>query len=233
VYVTGWFDDPPLSSHSTDIFLSKLDSSGTFLWTRTWGGSEYDYGYGVAADGSGTVYVTGVFEGTVDFNPAPIAVDLHSSNGFYDVFLSKFDSSGTFVWARTWGGSSYEDSGSSVDVDGSGNVYVTGVFHGTSVDFNPDPILVDPYSSNGVSDIFLSKFDSFGTFGTFKWARTWGGGHDDGGYGVDVDGSGNVYVTGYFGGTSDFNPDPTTVDPHSSNGKADIFLSKFKPDGSW
>jgi hypothetical protein len=177
------------------------------------------------------VYVTGFFQGTsVDFNPDPTAVDLHSSNGYYDVFLSKFDSSGTFVWARTWGGSE-EDGGNSVDVDEYENVYVTGAFQGTSVDFNPDPASVDPHSSNGAWDIFLSKFDSSGTF---VWARTWGGSDYDDGNGVDVDAAGNVYVTGSFWSTSvDFNPDPTEVDLHSSNGGYDVFLIKFKPDGWW
>jgi hypothetical protein len=79
-------------------------------------------------------------------------------------------------------------------------------------------------------DVFLSKFASSGTF---VWARTWGGSSYDYGFSVDVDGSGNAYVTGYFNDVVDFNPDPTAVDLHSSNGDADIFLSKFKPDGSW
>jgi hypothetical protein len=110
-------------------------------------------------------------------------------------------------------------------------VYVIGTFQGTSVDFNPDPTSDDPHSSNGDDDIFLSKFDSSGTF---LWARTWGRNDVDWGWGVVADGSGNVYVTGGFAGTSvDFDPDPTEVDPRSSNGAADVFLSKFKPDGWW
>jgi hypothetical protein len=243
LYVTGSFsgtfvdfnpdplaDDFHSSNGGDDIFLSEFDSSGTYVWARTWGGSSDDYGEGVAVDGSGNVCVTGYFGDIVDFNPDPTSDDPHSSNGGYDIFLSKFDFSGTFVWARTWGGSS-DDSGSGVAADGSGNAYVIGAFQGASVDFNPDPASDDPHSSNGADEIFLSKFDSPGTF---LWARTWGGNDVDWGWGVDVDGSGNVYVTGGFSDTSvDFDPDPSSVDPHSSNGDADIFLSKFKPDGYW
>ena len=110
-------------------------------------------------------------------------------------------------------------------------MYVAGYFIGTSVDFDPGSG-VDLHSSFGnTDDIYLSKFDSSGTF---VWAHTWGGDGEDKGNGVAVNGSGTAYVTGYFTGTSiDFDPDPIEVDSHSSNGGYDIFLSKFLPDGSW
>jgi hypothetical protein len=223
-------DDLHSSNGGRDIFLSEFDSSGNFLWARTWGGSNDDWGDGVAVDGSGNIYLSGGFAGTsVDFDPDPVAVDLHSSNGSPDIFLSKFDSSGYFVWARTWGGSNY-DYGNGVAVDGAGDVYVPGLFQGASVDFDPDPAAVDPHTSNGLYDIFLSKFDSSGTF---EWARTWGGNSDDDGLGVAVGESGNVYVSGWFQGMAvDFDPG-TEFDPHSSNGEYDAFLSKFKSDGNW
>jgi hypothetical protein len=238
VYVTGVFygsvdfdpgpgEDNHTSNGGCDVFLSKLDSSGNFLWARTWGGSSgQNYGNGVAVDVSGNAYVTGYFYGTVDFDPGP-GVDNHTSNGWGDVFLSKFDSSGNFQWAKTWGGIDYDDFGY-VAVDGSGNAYVTGYFWGT-VDFDPAAAGVDNHTSNGAWDIFLSKFDSSGNF---LWAKTWGGIDYDYGYGVAVDGSGNVYVTGSFQSTVDFDPDPG-VDNHTSNGGSDVFLSKFDSSGNF
>jgi len=236
VYVTGWFRgtvdfdpgsgvDDHTSNGSRDIFLSKFDSFGAFNWARTWGGSGHDIGRGVAVDGSGSVYVTGHFHGTVDFDPGS-GVDSHISNGYDDVLLSRFDPSGDFQWARTWGGSGHH-SGWGVAVDGSGNVYVTGYFQGT-VDFDPGSG-VDNHTSNGYDDIFLSKVDSSGTF---KWARTWGGSYIDWGCSVGVDGSDNVYVTGHFDYAADFDPG-SGVDNHTSNGFWDAFLSKFPPDGNW
>ncbi|MCK4721614.1 SBBP repeat-containing protein [bacterium] len=140
-------------------------------WARTWGGIYRDGGYGVAADESGNIYVTGEFGGTVDFDPGP-GIDEHSSNGDDDIFLTKFDSYGTFQWARTWGGPDYWDNlnnmdkdldkGSGVAVDGSGNVYVTGSFAGT-VDFDPGPG-IDKHSFNGSHDAFLSKFPPDGNW---------------------------------------------------------------------
>jgi hypothetical protein len=85
-------------SPSWDAFLSKFDPNGNFVWARTWGGSDNwdgDEGYGVAADGSGNAFVTGYFNETVDFDPGP-GVDNHTSNGGWDVFLSKFPPDGNW-----------------------------------------------------------------------------------------------------------------------------------------
>jgi len=237
VYVTGIFSEtvdfdpgPGVDNHITiddyDIFLSKFDWSGNFLWARTWGGQpqpgdDYDTGRGVAVDGSGNVYVTGWFQTTADFDPGP-GEDYHTSSGWWDAFLSRFDSSGNFVWAKTWG-AEWGEEGHGVALDESGSIYVAGIFDLT-VDFDPGPG-VDNHTSSGVEEIFLSRFDSSGNF---IWAKTWGGTGNDKGYGVAVDGWENVYVTGYFSETADFNPGPG-VDNRTSNGGWDVFLSKFAP----
>ncbi len=236
VYVTGRFEDavdfdpgPGIDEHTSngnrDIFLSKFTSIGVFQWVRTWGGPGYDEGSGVAIDGSGNAYVTGNFRVTVDFDPGP-GVDEHTSNGNDDIFLSKFNSSGVFQWARTWGGI-VNDEGSGVAIDGSGNAYVTGRFEDT-VDFDPGPE-VEEHTSNGDRDIFLSKFNSSGDL---QWARTWGGlgGYHENGNGVAIDGSGNAYVAGGFEETVDFDPGPGVAE-HTSNGASDIFLCKLDSAG--
>ena len=232
VYVTGFFGgtvdfdpdggDPHTSNGIDDVFLSKFESSGDFEWARTWGGSELDCGLGVTVDGSGSVYTTGSFWGTADFDPD--GSDPHASNGYADSFLSKYDSSGNFKWARTWGGPGL-DEGCGVSADTFGNVCVAGYFSGT-VDFDPGG--GDPHTSNGARDAFLSRF---GSSGNFDWARTWGGSSNERGLGVADDGSVNVYVTGYFGGAVDF--DPGGGDPHTSNGEGDVFLSKFNTSGDF
>jgi hypothetical protein len=194
-------------------------------WAHTWGGPDFDSGYGVTTDSSGNVYVTGGFSGTdVNFNPG--GSDIHSSNGQSDVFISKFNSSGTLQWVHTWGGPSV-DEGFSVATDGSGNVYVMGTFIGADVNFNPDGS--DIHSSNGESDVFISKFNASGNF---QWARTWGGTDFDYGSGIAVDSSANVFVTGYFYGT-DVNLNPDGSDIHSSIGDTDVFFSKFNSNGDF
>jgi hypothetical protein len=239
VYVTGYFfgaadfdPGPGVDEHTPngldDIFLSKLDSNGEFQWARTWGGIGYEGGYGIAIDGNGNVYVTGYFNGPVDFDPGP-GVDEHtSSNGGWGLFLSKLDSNGEFQWARNWGGDGLEE-GRAVANDGNGNAYVTGWFSGAG-DFDPGPG-VDEHVPTGYDDIFLIKFDSNGEF---QWARTWGSRSDtwEAGCGVAIDRVGDAYVAGYFRDTVDFDPGPG-VEEHTSNGYTDAFLSKFPPDGNW
>ncbi len=237
VYVAGFFmgtaDFDPGSGNEIytsnggyEVFVSKFDSSGTFQWARVWGGSGNDRGYGVAVDGSGDIYVTGsFFGGTVDFDPGS-GTDNHTSNGLADVFLSKFDSSGDFQWARTWGASSNEY-GRGVTADSSGSICVTGEFTGT-VDFDPGSG-VENHTYHGGRDVYVSKFNSSGDF---QWAQTWGGNSLDHGGGVAIDGSGNVYITGWFYGNVDFDPGSGT-DNQASNGGNDVFLSKLDSSGDY
>jgi hypothetical protein len=229
------------SNGARDIFVSKFDSEGIFQWAVTWGGDadtygDYCEGLGVAADSLGNVFVSGYFQshvGPVDFDPGP-GEDFHESYKLSDAFLSKFDGSGVFQWARTWGGFGHEN-GNGVAVDPNGNVLVTGDFYWT-VDFDPGSG-VDNHDAISGTDIYLSKFD---TSGAFQWARTWGAVFDpddewdtlDDGHGVTADSSGNIYVTGLFGGACDFDPG-SGVDFHKSNGSYDAFLSKFDPSGNY
>jgi hypothetical protein len=159
--------DIPVSNGKEDIILSKIDSSGNLLWKKTWGGPYHDFCLGVAVDNNGNVYATGYFSGIVDFDPGPSS-DEHRSSG-PGVYLSKFDPSGNYLWARTWGGAGW-DKGNGIAFDGRRNIYVTGEFCGR-VDFNPGSG-EDWHESTSYNDIFLSKFD---LNGLFIWARTWGG----------------------------------------------------------
>jgi hypothetical protein len=235
-YISGHYQDivdfdpgAGVDSHAAnggeDVSLSRIDSAGNFLWARTWGGMAHDLGYSVAVDGSGNAYVAGGFEGTVDFDPGANANN-HTSNGSIDHFLSKFDSGGNLIWACTWGGDG-DDYPNSVAVDGSGNACVSGRFLAT-VDFDPGPGVDEHKCSGGYYsfNVFLSKLD---TNGNFLWARTWGASL---GESVAADNSGNIFVSGAFTDTIDFDPG-LGIDNHTSNGSNDVFLSKFPPDGNW
>jgi len=132
----------------------------------------------------------------------------------------KLDSDGIYIWARTWGGSSSEVV-REVGVDTSFNIYSAGYFFTSTVDFDPG-VGVDNHTAVGY-DCFLSKLD---LNGNFVVAHTWGGTGTDVSYGMGIDSTDNVYVIGYFASTVDFDPS-VGVENHSSNGSADIFLSKF------
>ncbi|MDZ7848263.1 MAG: SBBP repeat-containing protein [Owenweeksia sp.] len=216
---------PSGSSGNSDIFLAKYDASGNYLWAINMGGSSGDKGYSVAIDVSGNALVTGYFVGTVDFDPSATTANLVSS-GSADIFLAKYDAAGNYLWAINMGGNS-SDVSNSVAADASGNAVVTGRFQGTA-DFDPSASMANLVSA-GASDIFLAKYDASGNY---LWAHSMGGSSTDIGQSVAIDGSGNAFVTGYFGGTVDFDPSANTANLVSA-GNADIFLAKYDGSGNY
>jgi len=197
---------------SGGVAISKLDSSGNALWEATIDGDSSQAAGGIALDDSGNVYVTGSFRGTIDFDPGPGVFELTgpSTQDSSDGFVLKLDASGGFVWAVAMasGGSPSSARGEGVAVDRWGDVCTTGRFSDT-VDFDPGPGTFE-LTSTGIEDIFVSKLDSTGSF---LWAGAMAGaGASDTGHGENlaVDSSDNVYATGYFAGTTDFDPGPGT-----------------------
>ncbi|HRH12313.1 MAG TPA: hypothetical protein PLU73_12400, partial [Bacteroidia bacterium] len=236
VFVTGYFNltgdfDPGpgisnlTSAGTDDVFILKLNGSGSFQWARAVGGTNVDTGYSITTDAFGNVIVTGSFNQTTDFDPGIPVFNLVSAGG-NDVFVLKLNSSGNFVWAKSFGGTS-EDEGRSVCVDPSGNVITCGFFE-VSVDFDPGP---GTYSltSNGVLDAFISKLDPSGTL---IWANNTGAGGNDAAYGVTTDASGNIYSTGYFSNTVDFDPGISSY-TITSAGQYDVFIDRFDASGNF
>jgi len=232
VYTTGEFFgtadfDPGLgvfnltSAGLVDIFVSKLDANGDFVWAHATGGSAGDSGFGIAVDGAGNVYTTGSFVGTVDFDPGPGTFNLISA-GDADIFVSKLDTNGDFVWARAMGGTGMHE-GQAIAVDAAGNVFTTGYFQDT-VDFDPG-LGVFNLTSAGLVDIFVSKLDANGDF---VWAHAMVGTGWNVGYGIAVDSAGNAYVTGTFDGQADFGPFQL-----DAGGSSNIHVAKLDPSGNF
>jgi hypothetical protein len=193
----------------------------SLLYAGFLGGSDWDEGYGIAVDASGSAYVTGNTYSS-DF-PAVVGPDLsYNDNG--DAFVAKVNPDGTaLVYAGFLGGSDW-DEGSGIAVDASGSAYVTGNTY--SSDF---PAVVGPdlsYNDNG--DAFVAKVNPDGT--ALVYAGFLGGSGNDGGEGIAVDASGSAYVTGVTS-SSDF---PAVVGPDTSHngGYLDAFVAKVNPDGT-
>ncbi len=230
IYIAGRFRntvdfDPGLgvdsytSAGNYDAFFSKINSNGTYAWTRTWGSTGIDTVNDIALDTANNVYLVGGYAGSVDFDPfAP--TDSFTSNGSSDVALTRYNADGTYAWTRTWGGVGF-DLGQDVQISPAGSVYVGSLFAGT-VDFDPT-VSVNNFTSNGDSDIAVSKFSSGGTY---NFTYTWGGALVDEPYGLAFDADGKWYIVGVFNGPTDL--DPTTgINTVSSNGTYDQFLSVF------
>ena len=237
VYTTGYFvgtgDFDPgagtanlTSAGLIDIFVQKLDASGNFLWAKSFGGNSNDVGNSITVDASGNVYITGYFDGIVDFDPGAGTANLTSAGGD-DIFVQKLDASGNFIWAKSFGGAAYSDVGNSITVDASGNVYTTGVFNET-VDFDPGGGTAN-LTSAGLMDIFVQKLNASGNF---IWAKSFGGASNDLGNSITVDASGNVYTTGFFYVTGDFDPGAGTTNLTSVGGD-DIFVQKLDASGNF
>jgi subtilisin-like proprotein convertase family protein len=219
--------NPPFSG-SSGAFVAKYASTGALIWARRFGGLTYDlcWGQGVDVGNDGSIYITGRFKGTSDFDPGASVFNLTASGNSYDVFVSKLDAEGNFIWARSFGSTTKDDFCYGIVVANDGSVYTTGTFEGTG-DFNPGSE-TETLTSRGETDIFISKLDSTGNF---IWAKSIGGLSYDQGAGIGLDGLGNVYTTGYFIGSVDFDPGEGTINP-TSYGTYDIFVSKMSPQGN-
>jgi|GEM_PF-1246380 len=180
-----------------------------FLWALQEGGNGEDRGHGIDVDGQGNSYVIG----------------WASNGGQFDIFLAKYDASGTLLWSRQVGGAG-KDVGAQIALDGSGSGLLTGYFNGT-ITFGAGEPNETALTSAGSADIYMAKYD---TLGNFLWAKKAGGTGEDNGIDVFIDGSGNSILTGFFNGTATFGagePNQTTL---TSAGLPDIFIAKY--DGS-
>lgn len=175
VYVTGYYYYREGGGTTTryNYLTVKYDTSGNIIWARTHDTStkktaRHDYAYGVEVDGSGNVIVTGSTEGV-----------LTTGKTLYPDYLTiKYDSSGSVIWTKTYDHNKYIDVASDIAVDGSGNIYVTGT---TGIYAVGQDYLTIKYSPSG----------------RVKWIRTYTYANYDRASGIILDGSGNVYVTGY------------------------------------
>ena len=221
------------SAGLSDVFVNKYDASGNLAWAVSFGGAADDFAGSMAVDaGSGSIYLTGFFQGKVDFDPGVGTVYL-SSTGASDSYIVKLDSSGNLVWAKSLGGPT-DDLGIWVTVadPGSDDIYFTGTYLGT-LDFDPDTANAVNLTSKGVTDIYVLKLDGDGNF---LWARSMGGLATDNGLAMAVDpaGSGDVITTGRFGGTTvDFNPDPAETFNLTNVGNQSAFISRLDKDGNF
>jgi hypothetical protein len=240
MYITGQFygscDFNPgggvfnLLSGAPDIFILKLSTTGAFVWAKALpyvtGNFSSNESNGIAIDDAGNIYTTGGYGATTDFDPNAGTYNLTSS-GYQDIFVSKLDASGNFVWAKSMGNPTSGDVGNDITVDAAGNVYVTGHFQGTA-DFDPSAA-VSNLTSAGSLDVYVVKLNSSGNL---VWAKALGGTNADIAWGIQCDAAGNVYTTGNFQGTADFNPGAGSI-TLTSAGVNDIFISKLDASGNY
>ncbi len=184
-----------------------------WAWAVQAGGSELDRANSIATDADGNIYVAGSFMGASSFGSFTL-----TSSGYSDIFVIKLDSGGNILWAVKAGGTG-DDSGSDVDLDSSGNVYLTGYYSGEA-SFGATAL-----TSAGSTDVFAAKLNASGEF---LWAVGAGSAESEYGHSLAVDNAANVYVTGSFMDLADFGSTRLY-----SNGLEDVFCAKLDSDGTY
>ncbi len=202
VYTTGYVTSTSVMGTTinlqtigySDIYVSKSNSSGEFLWAKTFGGPQADRAYDLALDNTGNIYITGYVTGTVIFDSFTVT----TNNNSQDFFVAKLAPNGNVLWVNVQGGNGGEN-GYGVAIDSQSNVVVTGQFEGTAVignstvtsAFNPD-------DNEMSTDIFIVKYASDGSP---LWTRTGSGIYDDRGLAVDINANDEILLTGQFSDT--------------------------------
>ena len=246
VFITGytWSTDFPTfdpgggayfdGSHDgwEDGFILKFSNTGILQWATYYGGWGGDHSHFIRADHLGNIFVIGNTWGNVPvYDPGGGAYVDSTNNGGYDIFILKFSNSGVMEWATMYGGSDNEG-GHCVVSDDSGNIFITGVTR--SYNF---PLLdpgngayFDSTYNGGNWDGYIAKFTNSGIW---KWSTYYGGSDEDNFSKIEVDDSGNVFITGRTLST-DFplnNPGGGAYFDSTYNGNGDAYILSFSNKG--
>jgi len=226
IYTTGYFGGycqfsdiiSLTSAGASDIFIMKSFPSGQVDWVKSAGGYGNDWGVSIITDDLGNSYVTGYFYATADFGTQTL-----TSAGGQDIFIAKYDSTGNLIWAVQAGGNGLDIS-NNITLDNIGNIIVTGQFVGTST-FGTTTItsLIDPQTSQYVMNSFVAKYD---TIGNFIWVKQGMSDKNCRGISVTTDDVGNIYSTGQYSDTLQFD------NIHYNDIFNSIYLIKFNAAGN-
>jgi len=246
IYITGIFygsvnfagnsgtDNQTDAGGHGDAFLTEYNTSGAYGWTKTFNstnsGSNGVYAGSVATDASGNVYITGNFDGTINFNPTGSGGSQTSSNP--NSFLVEYSSSGTYDFTKTFDTSGGNSFSQSVAIDSSGNIYITGYFADTVIfDGSGGHDSQSAGGNSGADDTFITKYASSGTYAwtkTFDITNGW-----TNGWGIATDSQGNIYATGEFGGTVIFDGSGGHDSQTAAGSSYDTYLTKINSNGSY
>lgn len=204
-------------------FMMKMDTAAQLIWVKTMIKISFQ---SLAFDAKTNFYIGGTFSLTGDFDMGPGVYNMTSA-GNQDAFVLKLDSNANFIWAKRMGGTMIE-SGNSIALDDSMNIYIGGDLEGGTANFDPG---ISNYTilSAGNMDAYIAKFDSAGHF---IWVKGFGSSSYEHLPYLTADGPGNIYATGYFSNTVDFDPGPGIYNMVSV-GSTDVFLLKLDRNGQF
>ncbi|MFN6040075.1 MAG: SBBP repeat-containing protein, partial [Bacteroidota bacterium] len=196
-----------------DIFIAKFDSSGNYLWGKSAGSPHRDEAKSVICDTAGNIYVTGMFSDTVDFG----GINLISANGYFDMFIAKYDPSGNLIWVKQ-GSSDYDEVGWGITITNDEKIVVTGEFNAYALFEN------QALTTTGMSDVFIAAYNNNGTL---AWLNSAGGPLIERARAIGTDGN-HIYITGQFGGTCNFGNNQLIASDSS-----DVFITALDNNGNF
>ena len=214
------------SNGSDDMFILKLDNLSNFLWAKSIGGSGSDGISNVVINNQGEIIFTGIFQKNVDLDPGAGTFNLTAA-GAEDFVVEKLDNNGNFIFCKVVSGP-FSDIVTNLKLDSFGNIYSVGWFTGSNTDFDPGATSF-PLTATGTCDAFIWKLDPNGNL---LWAKKIGGSGIDGAQGLDIDQQGNVFVSGDFMSTTDFDPGSGTFNI-TSIGSSDAYVVKLNSNGNF
>jgi hypothetical protein len=214
----------PANGGGNDAFVTKINAAGTAIVYSTFlGGSGTDSGHGIAVDGPGNAYVTGLTNSTTF--PGVTAGSIQPANGGGDdAFVTKINAAGTAIVYSTFLGGSGTDNGNGIAVDGPGNAYVTGQTDSTTFP-GVTAGSIQPANGGGFGDAFVTQINAAGT--AIVYSTFLGGSGFDLGNGIAVDGTGNAYVTGETSSTTFPGVTAGSIQPANGGGLEDAFVTKI------
>ena len=217
ILVCGFFEEKIKFGNKTiessgyrDVFLAKYNPKGEVLFVKQAGSPEADdFAYGVAADRSANIYITGMCSGSTVFDDKQLR-----NTGNFDIFLAKYSADGKVLWARQAGGK-LGDAAYGISIAGDESIYLTGYFKDVA---KFDTISIGTADKTD-DDIFVARYNPKGKI---IWVKQAGGSQRDYGFSISNDRVGNSYITGYFSGKCGFD------DISLSTATRSIFISKIK-----
>lgn len=235
VFVAGVFEDTadfdPSSniaqqiSPRASIFIAKYDSSGNYKTALSAGlAGTRNIIFDMELDADANVYVCGKYNSSVDFDPGNGVATLSLAGAF----LASYDSVGNYRWVKSVVEGNAVNSANSLELLVNGDIMVCGSFR-FSPDFDPSSNKLE-ITSKGDDDLYLSKFDSQGNL---KWVNTFGSTKNDGANSIAVNNEGEVFITGYYRDTVDFDPDTLKTSLLIGTIGTEMFLTAYDSTGGY